>query len=519
MIISIPLQPGTLLANVRYKFIIGTTESTEETTGISQPNINFAVFLFDVTLPDGTTELIAYDATDLSNWNVGGLTAFTAAGSDTSPSFVAPIPSYAISALRRTPFKAVVDQVVRLHGLNPRGDIPEDIVFAITEHVNARVEQACLAWDWPEWSMTEQRAFRTPWNADAQFYRANANGIPDEIFYIPNTTYYKVLADAVSNPPIGTLPTDTDYFAVLDPVDSYLEYDQPCKRSIGTVLSIYGTDPRSAACCNGSLLRYKPSEKGVDVCGHGPMVYVHYQMPIPVYTMMPYVAGKVYERGEVVLDPASGECFVAVGITNDAPRTLPALWRHVPFLRKWLQFVKWGAYADGLTEIDAGNSIDANVRAEKSQKAEEKAMIALQQQVDSFAMQGQKLQWNFRRCYDNWCESIPWCGGTVTTLTDACESGLGFVYPDPVSDCGGVKYEYHYEIKSLRGPQLVPLNSLATVCFGIGSIIIIVIDPGTGPERQEYRMVEGPADTNDPGHVQPLDYDATTNSKHWESIG
>ena len=70
------------------------------------------------------------------------------------------------------------------------------------------------------------------------------NGNPDAVLYLPNTTYYVVLQCALMDPPVGTLPTNTTYWQVLTPVDSYIEYDQPCKRSIGVVSGVYKEDPR-----------------------------------------------------------------------------------------------------------------------------------------------------------------------------------------------------------------------------------------------------------------------------------
>jgi hypothetical protein len=331
--------------------------------------------------------------------------------------------------MRTVPFKTVVDAVVRLHGIDPRGDVPSDLLNAVVDHANARVETALLAWDWQEWNRTEERAYRQTWNAATQFKRVNGDGVPDEFFYIPNMTYYTVLSTAVSDPPIGTLPTNTTYFAVLDPIDTYLQYDQPCKRSIGQVLGIYSANPRTNCCNNGSCYKYHPSEFGVDICsGRGPTVFVWYQMPTPRYSMTPYLVGKTYNRGDVVFDPITGECYQALSTTTLAPASGP--WNRVPFLQKWFNFVRFGAFADSLGEIDRSGTLDPNVQIAAGQNAEAKAMNALQQQIDSMVMQGQKLRWNFKGCGRYWCESLPWNGsGTVTTLTDECQADAGWVYP------------------------------------------------------------------------------------------
>jgi hypothetical protein len=78
-----------------------------------------------------------------------------------------------------------------------------------------------------------------------------------------------------------------------------------------------------------------------------------------------------------------------------------------------------------------------------------------------------------------------------------------------------VGWEYHEEIKSLRGPEEPSLSSLATVSLSVGSKVEIVIE-GQG---QEYRLSAGPVDPDDPGHVSPNDYTTVTNNKHWERTG
>src|SRR5438270_11323250 len=71
MILTIPLQPGTALANVRYRWIVAGVEQGAQSSGISQPDASFPLFEFNVTPPSGADEIIAYDVTDLTNWNVG----------------------------------------------------------------------------------------------------------------------------------------------------------------------------------------------------------------------------------------------------------------------------------------------------------------------------------------------------------------------------------------------------------------------------------------------------------------
>ncbi|HEY4284151.1 MAG TPA: hypothetical protein VGM62_13885 [Chthoniobacterales bacterium] len=70
MILTVPLQPGTTLSNVRYRWIAGGLPGAEQSSGISQPNADFPVFRFDVAPPDEAEEMIVYDSTDTGNWNL-----------------------------------------------------------------------------------------------------------------------------------------------------------------------------------------------------------------------------------------------------------------------------------------------------------------------------------------------------------------------------------------------------------------------------------------------------------------
>src|SRR5512144_568144 len=105
--------------------------------------------------------------------------------------------------MRTRKFQRVFDRIVRLHGRDPNAEIGHDMAQSLVEHINVRVREVWEAWRWPEWERTEERAFRTVWNDSRQFVRVGADGNPDEIYYIPNQTYYRVIASIGADPPIG----------------------------------------------------------------------------------------------------------------------------------------------------------------------------------------------------------------------------------------------------------------------------------------------------------------------------
>jgi hypothetical protein len=81
MIFTIPLQPGTLLSNVLYKWLVSGAFLAPTASGVTQPDLNFPIFRIDTGAvdPTGAEELIAYDGTDNTNWNTGGYRAGLAA--------------------------------------------------------------------------------------------------------------------------------------------------------------------------------------------------------------------------------------------------------------------------------------------------------------------------------------------------------------------------------------------------------------------------------------------------------
>ena len=75
MIFDVPLAAGTLLTNVRYKWLqkgyYGVEQGNADGT-VAQPDATFPNFRITTDPPPNAEELVAYDATDLSNFNVAG---------------------------------------------------------------------------------------------------------------------------------------------------------------------------------------------------------------------------------------------------------------------------------------------------------------------------------------------------------------------------------------------------------------------------------------------------------------
>jgi hypothetical protein len=428
--------------------------------------------------------------------------------------------------MRTVTLQKVFNRIIRMLGHNPKDDITDDIRDAITDHINDRVQTIAQVWNWPEWDITEERAFRQVWNANHQYRKASLlDGKPDEVFYIPNTTYYKANPASLIDPPLGTPPTSLSpgnpFWIPLDnPIDTYVGYDQVCKRSIGIVRGVFSSNPISAplGCNCSSNIKYMPSEKGIQIKGTvGPTVFLLYSMPMPEFTMIPFVLGKTYTRGSLVLDPTIGECFQATVDTTSLPSD-NTQWNRVPFLKVWENYTVWGAFKDSLMEYDQDGMTDLQNRMVLAQNAEQTCNDEIQQQVDVLAAQGQVLHWKPfpRNGYQTscWRDSQDWSGGTVDTLTDACEDDLGFVYPTPVST-PMVSWRFYNELVSVDG--IVPsLVQVPTVLLMPGSIAEFVIGPAGARQRNTWQLLAGGGDTSDPGQKRPLDYDSIQNPVHWE---
>jgi hypothetical protein len=331
--------------------------------------------------------------------------------------------------MRTIPFKQVFDRVIRLHGRDPRKLADNsDLANALVDHVNYRVRTICQAWLWPEWVITEERAFRPVWSSTEAYLRVSTtDALPDEVFYLgaaytvggdfgAGYGYYRVKSDAVSDPPIGTVPTNTTYWETIDPVDSFIAYDQRDRRALGMVLNVYAKNPRVPTGSMNGRRRFNPSEKGIDVIGGGTTVFVTHKMPCPRYTMTPYVSGKTYVRADTVFDPTTGECYQAIDTTTAAV-TDSTHWNWIPFLDVWAGYVCNGAFADSLMEFDQGGNGDLQAKMVLAQAANERADTQFQLEVDALAVQGQKLTWNF--CDRRYWTETEVCACGIVTLTDA----------------------------------------------------------------------------------------------------
>jgi hypothetical protein len=457
--------------------------------------------------------------------------------------------------MRTVTWKSVYEGILRRPGMDPRGDaVSTDTGLSVTEAANARVRRGWFFWEWPEWTITEERAYRQVWNDSRQFYLAGPDGKPDEVFYIPNVVahslegagYYRVKEDAPGSPPIGTPPTDTDSWEKMDSVDTYVAYDQICRRRIGEVLEVFADNP--AISKPPRKLVHRPAENGIQISDASGLltVFVRYLIPAEQFTTFPYIASRTYLRGDVVYLPIVGECYQAIRVAvNQDPVTQPLYWRRCLFPEVLAQYVKAGAYADTLREADTSDERDPvilQIRGQRAAAADAEAEDEIGRQINRLQAQGQHYHYlpfgvTVRRAMHGgvggfW--SVPGyvlqgggpdygpvapTGSGVTTISDQCETEWGYIPEVPIQPRPAVIWEYHPEIVSLAGPEEPSLKSLDTAARSVSSLVQIVLTIGGSRQEQAYELRSGQADPDDPGMVQPHDWDLATNNKHWERVG
>lgn len=436
--------------------------------------------------------------------------------------------------MRTVTFRSVLEAIERRHALDPKGDaVLSDAGLSMAERINARVKRGWYYWaEAPDLTLCEERAFRQIWNNSRQFWIRGENNKPDEVFYIPDMSYYSVRADAPMDPPVGTAPTDTAYWETLDPVEQYIAYDQICKKPIGDVLGVYGGNPATVSCPR--PLCHRPSGRGIEVRGGGlPTVFVRYVMPPERFTTLPYIASKTYHQGELVYVSDIGECYQALTTSQGKdPQTEVSYWRQVLFPEFLEGYVKAGVYADTLRESDSSGERDPvmlQIRGQNAQIADAEAEDEMIRQINRWQAQGQHYfyipfknppiagAWYSTPAYTpqngNGSSTPP-----VTTLTDECECGGGY-FPPPLPTPVYLGPEYHPEIVSLTGPATPTLAALSTTAKPLGFLVDIILTISGSRQSQRWELRTGAGDPADPGHVAPLDYNATTNNKHWERVG
>jgi hypothetical protein len=195
-------------------------------------------------------------------------------------------------------------------GLDPAKDLLVDLAQAYVNFINAWVRRLYPSFDWPEWTLIEQRT-------------------PD--------------------------------------ASHYVDFAQAGQNVIGRVMKVYLADP---ATVQGVLeIPFRLNASGIHVgFEHGTNVWIKYIKAAPAYTSSLYSTTTTYAKGALAYDIASGNCYSSAQNSNtNHPLTDASWWTVVPFPLVIVDLVVRGAYADALRQdgqTDKANSEEQGVIAE-----------------------------------------------------------------------------------------------------------------------------------------------------------
>lgn len=141
----------------------------------------------------------------------------------------------------------------------------------------------------------------------------------------------------------GELPTNAAKFAVLNPVDRYIELDQPGKQSIEMIRALYDVTPRTNY--GARMWNYGPSGRGIDTpIESGPTTWITYTIRPSKFTSEAYSAAKTYKTGGLAYF-TDGNVYRAISdVTGVSPDTTNNVyWALVPMPHVLSEYVKTAA--------------------------------------------------------------------------------------------------------------------------------------------------------------------------------
>lgn len=259
-------------------------------------------------------------------------------------------------------FKRLLNATVQSCGLNPE-TLGRDEGAAFASWLEARVEEAWIAYPWPGTILIEQRPLRAAWFTGFSYALEDVVSYeyPDGVF-----TYYQATSNFV---PAGMAPDSEEganYWEVLTPTDRYVELSQVGATPIGDVLGVWSQNPRAYAAPYALPWSLAASRIYLPTRGASLTPWVQYRKRLPRFTVEEYDADREYTIEDVLyLSVETGDCYVpAETVSGDSPVDLPELFfpQRVPVAIA--RFAQYAAKADWLSD---------NGQDEKATAAELKA--------------------------------------------------------------------------------------------------------------------------------------------------
>lgn len=309
--------------------------------------------------------------------------------------------------MRTVPFLSVLNAVASGLGLDPVRDLNQARAAALTTYVNARMLEGWKFDFWPEWTVSEQRAYRAPYAAATAYVDPTLTAA-QEVFFYGSVDYYQALrattgtAPATSNGGAWTTndaywalcqasysgadwaagnnyaltdvrrnPDDNRFyqchtahasagaamdltkFGVLTPFQKYVDYDQAGLTPIDEVKLASRKDSTTFR-ANPGAVEFTPIDKGILLGSKAPaLVWLKFRLRPPQFTSVYWTGAATFATGALTLSRSTGECYVSLqdgNLNHDPAGASAAYWERVKFPAVLASFVTRAAAADALKD-------------------------------------------------------------------------------------------------------------------------------------------------------------------------
>lgn len=228
------------------------------------------------------------------------------------------------------PFRRVVDGI--LARCQTFFDVTDERQrMALDSFLNARFAEGWTFGPWPEWTVSEQRAFAEDWSA------TTAYAVGDVVWVESAALYYQALTAHTGQNPV----TKTADWAVLaGPIDRLLLAEATGKTALGRIWSVTNADVEATELYR--TYAWQPVETGIRVCGPAPdRVWVRFGRRAPEFSARVWEEGKTFARGDVVMAPDDVATFKIEGdcYRSELDQNAAQVWVWVPFpavLERWV---------------------------------------------------------------------------------------------------------------------------------------------------------------------------------------
>lgn len=306
--------------------------------------------------------------------------------------------------MRTVTFQSVLYGVATAHGMDPARDLNPARTASFAEYINQRVLEGWKWEFWPEWTVSEQRAFRASYDATepvaatderflpgAQNYyqalQASTGQAPATLtgtLWVENSAYWAICAQSYSGNDwaTGTVFTvglqvrnpddnrfyqchtahtagatfDATKFGLLTPFDKYVAYEQTTAAGvrltpIDEVKQVCKRNPRVFP-ANPFPIAFRPSDAGIQFMADAPaQVWIEFRKRPPVFTSTRHSLTTTYALDDLAYSSTTGECYKSLQAANvNHAVTDAAWWERVQFPAVLASFVKRCASADALND-------------------------------------------------------------------------------------------------------------------------------------------------------------------------